>query len=113
MRWRTGLFAALCALASFDVLADPAAQAFEMWFFGVAGGCLACVAVELAAGKARWPMRLAMGVLLAIVNAILYLACIGVLIRLPVGSFIPLMLAAWILPAARLWWLRRAPAKGP
>jgi len=108
-RWRTGLFACACALASREALADPAAQAFGGWFLAVAGGCLACVVVELAAGTSQGLARLAIGVGLAIVNAFLYLALVGVLIL--TTPFLVWILVPWVLPAARLWWLlRKRPA---
>jgi hypothetical protein len=111
MRGRAALLAAGCTLASLDARADPAAQAFETWFLAVAGGCLACVVVELAAGKGAWQARLAMGVGFALLNGLLYLALLSMLIQ--VAPFIVLMLVAWVVPAARLWWLRRAPPKSP
>jgi len=111
-RWRTGLFACACALASRDAFADPYAQTFGMWFLAVAGGCVACVVVELAAGDARGFTRLAIGVAFAVLDAVLYLAFLGVLIR--AAPFFIWILAAWVVPAARLWWLlRRRPAPPP
>jgi hypothetical protein len=124
MRGRAALLAAGCALASLDARADPYAQAFEMWFLAVGGGCLACIVVELAAGKTRWTARLAIGVGFAVLNIFLYVVFLNILIQAAIalgpaesssgsGPFILLMLAAWVLPAMRLWWLlrRRPPAR--
>jgi hypothetical protein len=120
MRGRAALLAAGCALASLDARADPYAQVWEMWFFAVAGGCLACIVVELAAGKTPWYVRLAIGVGFAILNIILYMVFLNVLIQVAVasgpsgsssgnGTFILIMLAAWVVPVARLGWLLRKP----
>jgi hypothetical protein len=115
---RTGLFACLCALASFDAFADPYAQAFAAIFFGIGAGFLACIVVELAAGRGGWLKRAAVGVAFTILDAAAYLVFINILITVAVasgpstsasgpGPVILVTLAAWVVPALRLAWLLR------
>ena len=74
--------------------------------------------MELACGTGRWPKRAAIGVGFAVVDAALYLALVNLTITLGVatgpptspsgpGPLVFMALAAWIVPAARFWWLRR------
>ena len=100
---RTGLFACLCALASFNAFADPYAQSFQAIFLAVGGGFLACIVVELAAGRGGWGRRAAIGVAFAILDVVVYLAILSILIK--AGPLMVWVLAAWVIPAARLYWL--------
>jgi hypothetical protein len=117
-RWRTGLFAGLCALASFDAFADPYADVFGAIFLGVGAGFLACIVVELAAGRGIWYRRLAIGVGFAFLNFFLYILFLNILIQMSIASgpstsesggrpVIVAILAAWAVPAVRLGWLLR------
>ena len=101
---------------------SPEPQVAEIIFFGVAAGFLACIVVELACGRGGWLERAAIGLAFAVVNVLLYLALVNITINLMVatgpattssgpGPVYVAILAAWVLPAARLWWLRRGAAK--
>jgi hypothetical protein len=76
--------------------------------------------VELAWGRGAWPLRTALGVGFSILDLALYLAFVNITITVGValgppasssgaGPLILFTLAAWVVPAARLWWLRRGP----
>ncbi len=121
MRARAGLLSGLCALASFDAFADPYAQVFGAIMLGVAAGFLACIVVELAFGRGAWYKRAAIGFAFAILDVVLYLVFLNVSIQVSIasgssspsnaGPVIVAVLAAWVVPAARLGWLlRRRPA---
>lgn len=85
----------------------------------VAAGFLACIAVELAFGKGGWPLRLALGLSLALVDFLLFFLFVGLVIKVGIATgpsrpdqgagpvLLLAMLLPWVLPGARLWWLRR------
>jgi hypothetical protein len=123
-RGRTGFVACLCALASFDAFADPYAQAFAGLFFVVGAGFLACIVVELAAGQGGWGKRAAVGMAFAILDAVTYVAFLNILITVSIaigpstsssgpGPVILIALAAWVVPALRLYWLRKKRPTNP
>ena len=74
--------------------------------------------VELIFGRGVWWTRLAIGVGFTVLDVALYLACLKLAINVLIATGPPssssgpaplvfMALAAWIVPAARLWWLRR------
>ncbi len=99
-------------------MSEPYAQAFAGLFFVVAGGFLACIVVELAAGSGGMFGRAAVGVGFAIADAVLFMVFLNLLIRASIGSPAPATssgplpvvltaLAAWVVPVLRLVWLKR------
>ena len=103
---------------------SPEGQVFGAMFLGVMAGFLACIVVELAYGRGTRLKRGAIGLAIAILDLLLYVAFLNITINVGVaagpsapssgpGPVILVTLAAWIVPAARLWWLRRGgPPRG-
>ncbi len=95
----------------------PEAQVFGAIFLGVVAGFLACIVVELACGRGTWLVRAAIGAGFAIMDVLLYFVFLNITIQVGIatgpstsssgaGPLILVTLAAWVVPAARLWWLR-------
>lgn len=102
---------------------NPESQVWGVIFLGVGAGFLACIFVELASGRGPRLNRALIGIGLAILDIILYFVFVGIAIQAMVGSdpskglsgagfVIVTILAAWVVPAVRLWWLRRGGPPG-
>jgi hypothetical protein len=118
MRFAAGLFAAFGVLASFNALAASAyGDLLGLLLLGVGGGVLACPIVELSFGKGGKGERLLIGIGLAIIDVVVFLAALQALIAGAMalgpsssggpGMIIVIALIPWIIPVARAIMLRR------